>query len=1080
MAVTNNQRIQETMQLLAQGLGPFVDLRLTQRVGAEWPERVARDSRVPPNAKTDVYFLLRAMIALWREGFADTLGPAERNWAGELLDIRNRWAHNEAFSSDQAYRTLDTAQLLLNAINSGSVASEIDKMRQELLRARFADEERNVRRRRAAAAVEGTPAPGLKAWREVVTPHPDVASGRYQQAEFAADLHQVWRGEAAPEYGKPDEFFRRTFITEGLRNLLLNTVRRLRGEGGDPVVELQTNFGGGKTHSLIALYHLAGGHRVSGLPGVEQMLAEAGLGAPPGAKIAVLVGQKIQPGSVDRKNDGTQVRTLWGELAWQLGGKEGYALVADADRTGTNPGFALTQLFRSHAPCLVLIDEWVAYARQLYGQDGLPAGSFDAQFTFVQALTDAAREVSNAMLVVSIPASDIEVGGEGGRQALTRILNVVGRMEASWKPATADEGFEIVRRRLFESIPPELERERDAVIHRFGELYRAQRGEFPPECAEGDYERRLKASYPIHPELFDRLYGEWSTLERFQRTRGVLRLMAAVIYELWRRDDRSLLILPGTLPLDASPVVAELTNYLDEAWTPVMSTDVDGENALPQRLDNEPAFGRYSAARRVARTVFMGSAPVVDAANRGIDDRRIKLGCVQPGESSATFGDALRRLANQALYLTTDGQRYWYSLQQTVTRLAADRAAIVRQDDIDEKIRERLRAERDRGEFGGVHAAPVSPAEVPDEQEARLVVLGPQYSHSSKTAESPAKEFARRVLDERASGARVNRNMVVFVAPDSARLEELRDATRNLMAWTSIQRDTDALNLDTVQRAQVGTRLNEWNDAVTQRIAEAYHWVLIPSSRPGEPDVTWEVTRCNGSGSVASRVSRKLIAEEGLLPSYAGTRLRIDLDRIPLWRGDHVEIKQLWSDYAQHLYLPRLRDAGVLVRAIEDGVALLTWESDSFAYADAWNEVNGRYVGLRARESVALGQPRGLVVKPDVARLQLDRETEPAIGGHKDSGPVTKRSGTEPATQVATKVRRFFGVKSLDAKRVSRDADQVATEVIQHLVGLIGSDVEVKLEISADVPDGIPEDVVRTVTENARTLRFDQHGFEET
>ena len=320
----------------------------------------------------------------------------------------------------------------------------------------------------------------------------------------------------------------------------------------------------------------------------------------------------------------------------------------------------------------------MAYARQLYGQDGLPAGSFDAQFSFAQALTDAAREVPNAMLVVSIPASDIEVGGEGGRQALTRILNVVGRMETSWTPATADEGFEIVRRRLFESIAPEGERERDSVIHRFGELYRSQKGDFPSECGEAEYERRLKASYPIHPELFDRLYGEWSTLERFQRTRGVLRLMATVIYELWRRDDRSLLIMPGTLPLGEGPVVSELKNYLDEAWVPVIAKDVDGENATPLHLDNEnPTFGRYSAARRVARTVFMGSAPVTEAANRGIDDRRIKLGCVQPGEAPATFGDALRHLANRALYLSTDGGRYWYSLQQTVTRLAADRAALV-------------------------------------------------------------------------------------------------------------------------------------------------------------------------------------------------------------------------------------------------------------------------------------------------------------------------------------------------------------------------------------------------------------------
>ena len=330
----------------------------------------------------------------------------------------------------------------------------------------------------------------------------------------------------------------------------------------------------------------------------------------------------------------------------------GYALVADADRTGTSPGSALVDLFQRYSPCLVLIDEWVAYARQLYGVDGLPAGSFDAQFTFAQALAEAARAVEGALLVVSIPASDIEVGGEGGRAALERLKNVVGRMESSWRPASAEEGFEIVRRRLFDDLPAEAAPSRDAVVKAFGNLYRSQKAEFPSGCSEGGYERRLTAAYPIHPELFDRLYGEWSTLDKFQRTRGVLRLMAAVIHELWERNDSSLLIMPATIPIDAPAVSSELTRYLEEGWTPVIESDIDGPNALPLRLDREnPNLGRYSATRRVSRTIYLGSAPTQQAANRGIDDRAIKLGCVQPGEAPATFGDALRRLTDQATYL---------------------------------------------------------------------------------------------------------------------------------------------------------------------------------------------------------------------------------------------------------------------------------------------------------------------------------------------------------------------------------------------------------------------------------------------
>lgn len=1079
MALTNNQRIQKAVELVADGIAPFIDQRLTQRFGESWPTAVNRDGRVPDNAKSDAHFLLKAMFTLWREGFADTLGHSERSWVSELMEIRNRWAHNETFTADQAYRALDTAQLLLNACNAGERAVEIDRMRQELLRSRFAEEERNVRRRQARAATEGEPVAGLKPWREVVTPHPDVASGRYQQAEFAADLHQVWRDEAASEYNDPAEFYRRTYLTEGLRNLLLNAVRRLRGEGGDPVVELQTNFGGGKTHSLIALYHLAGGYPPAKLPGVEQMLAEAGLGAPPHANTAVLVGQKIAPGTVHAKQHGVEVRTLWGELAWQLGGKDGYALVADADRTGTNPGSALIDLLRAHAPCLILIDEWVAYARQLYAQNDLPAGSFDAQFTFAHALTDAAREVENAMLVVSIPASDIEVGGEGGRQALTRLLHIVGRMETSWKPATADEGFEIVRRRLFEEVSPELQRERDAVVHRFGELYRAQRGEFPTECSEGEYERRLQASYPIHPELFDRLYGEWSTLERFQRTRGVLRLMATVIYELWRRDDRTLLIMPGTLPLASSPVVDELTNYVDEAWTPVIATDVDGENALPLRLDNEnPSFGRYSAARRVARTVFMGSAPIAEAANRGIDDRRIKLGCVQPGESPATFGDALRHLANRALYLNTDGQRYWYSLQQTVTRLASDRAALIELAEVNEEIRRRLTSDRERGDFSRVHPAASSPADVDDLDEVRLVVLAPDHSHSAKTEESPARELAQHILDERAGGPRLNRNMLVFLAVDTARREELRDAARNLLAWQSIQRDQDSLNLDTVQRSQVASRTNEWGEATEQRIREAYQWLLVPTATPGEPEARWEAIRVAGSDPLAARTSRRLRGDEGLIVRYSGARLRKDLDDIPLWRDGHVGVRDLWSYYAQYLYLPRLSRQQVLLEAIADGISTLTWREDTFAYAQAFDEGSHRYRGLVAgRHADVVMDGSAVVVQSRVAAPQLDADTSET--GTPAAGPATDGAGPGDTATVApgAQVTRFYGRVELDPLRFLRQMSTISDELVAHF-GNAGAKLRLTLELEAESPDGFPDDVQRTVTENAATLKFESHEFE--
>ena len=317
----------------------------------------------------------------------------------------------------------------------------------ELLRVRYDEQARGERRKQASLAIEST-AVTLKPWREVVTPHQDVASGRYQQAEFAADLQQASRGDGPAEYRDPVEFFRRTYLTESLKGMLAGAVQRLTAAGGDPVVRLQTNFGGGKTHSMLALYHLCSEDVApSELLGVDALMRDAGVSKLPRVNRVVLVGNRISPGNPVTKPDGTVVRTLWGELAYQLGGAAAYARVAKDDEHATSPGDVLRELLVEYGPCLILIDEWVAYARQLHDQSDLPAGSFETQFTFAQALTESAKLAGNCLLVVSLPASDtsdsphtqsddIEVGGQRGREALARLRNVVGRIESSWRPAS--------------------------------------------------------------------------------------------------------------------------------------------------------------------------------------------------------------------------------------------------------------------------------------------------------------------------------------------------------------------------------------------------------------------------------------------------------------------------------------------------------------------------------------------------------------------------------------------------------------------------------------------------------------------
>ena len=744
MAISNQERVGKAMELLREGLAPFVDreFKNVHQSGAlEVANRYLAGDRSMGKKKItdwDVALLLKLIWESWNDVFAKTLGRAERSLVQELRDWRNKWAHQEPFSSDDADRALDSINRLLTAV-SAPQADEVGRLKMELRRLIFDEQVRGEKRKAGGSLIEAGVTGALKPWRDIVTPHSDVASGHYQQAEFAADLWQVHLGEGSDEYRDPREFFRRTFLTESLKHLLSGGVQRIMGKGGDPVVQLQTNFGGGKTHSMLALYHLFSGVTAGELAGVDEILAGIGVKNLPVANRVVLVGNRISPGNPVKKSDGTVIRTLWGEIAWQLGGKKAFARVKADDEKATSPGDVLRELFKEYGPCLILIDEWVAYARQLHETSDLPAGSFETQFTFAQVLTESAKLAGNCLLVISLPASDttgsphtqsddVEVGGIRGREALDRLRNVIGRVESSWRPATAEEGFEIVRRRLFEPIAgPENFKQRDVNARAFADLYRAQSSEFPPECKTGDYEKRIQAAFPIHPEIFDRLYSDWSTLVKFQRTRGVLRLMASVIHSLWEKGDRNPIILPATIPIDDSRVQNELTRYLSDNWAPIIEKDIDGSGSLPLRIDADQSnLGKFNATRRVARTIFLGSAPTSMAAHRGIDDRRVKLGCVMPGEAPAVFGDALRRLAAAATYLYQDESRYWYATQPTVTKLAEDRAEQYKRDrdkmalELDERLRKNL---RQSGDFSRIHPLPHSGADVPDDMDARLVVL---------------------------------------------------------------------------------------------------------------------------------------------------------------------------------------------------------------------------------------------------------------------------------------------------------------------------------------------------------------------
>jgi hypothetical protein len=520
------------------------------------------------------------------------------------------------------------------------------------------------------------------------------------------------------------------------------------------------------------------------------------------------------------------------------------------------------------------------------------------------------------------------------------------------------------------------------------------------------------------------------------------------------------------------------------------------------RIDAErPTFGARALTRRIARTIFVGSAPTLQTPHKGIERQHVWLGVAVPGDTVGNFGSSLEVLSQRATYLYVDGARYWYDTQASVTRTAQDHADRLREhpEEVWAQVVSRLGKERSaRGDFAAVHVCPDDSGDVPDTEEAKLIILHPQHTYLRGSDESEALRFARVCLDTRGSAQRTNRNAAVFLAPDSRRMEELSDATRDFLAWRYISERTKELNLTEQQKAMAERRLQAANETVDLRIAATYIWALVPDQPdPARPSGI-QVLRAEGSQPrLADRVTAKLRQGGLLATTYGARNIRMDLEG-PLksvWSKGHVSVGDLWSYYRRYPYLTRLRDRSVLDAAVRAVLDELTWEVEGFALATGFDEAAGRYEGLTIPHQGSFGQitDSTLLVLPAVARAQQESERTspgPAVPPDRGDQPTVPGGQMVPGGQTGGSRSievpappqnvRFFGVMQLNPERYGRDLTRVAQEILQHLAAVEGTKLNVKVEISAENPDGFPDDKVRIVTENARVLKFDQFGFENS
>jgi predicted AAA+ superfamily ATPase len=1132
MAKTNIEVVRTALESLSAVLDPYIEQVTAKYVpaGKDWTVLLAaKDAEKGINGKTysrtdpqDQFRIITEPISSLGYIFNDHLSRGEQGFVGELRSVRNDVAHFKPFSPDDAVRALDTIERVMRAIGAVREADVVRTSRLDILRGSFEQQTRKAVRE--AIALPGTADSELPSWREVLKPHPDVASGRYNNAEFAADLYSVAvQQNAAKEYQDPIEFFRRTYLTDGLKELLRRAVDRISGsETANPVINLQTTFGGGKTHSMLAVWHLFSGRALHEFPQGVQDLLDGGhtevLGMP--VRKAALVGNEIPPGTPSKKPDGTVVHTLWGELAWQLGGPEGYAIVADADRTGTNPGNLLRELFTKFGPAVVLIDEWVAYARQLPdGYDDkdpharrVAAGLFETQFTFAQALTLAAENVPGTLLLVSVPASegkklgageggepdpakasDLEVGGHRGRDALERLDNVIRRVAYQWTPATRDESYEIVRRRLFVEPDAKALSSIAAAARRFTDYYRHHQKEFPTGVGNLEYELRIKAAYPIHPELLDRLYSDWSTLEKFQRTRGVLRFMSHVVHQLYQREDPSPLIMAGSVPLDAQPVRSEIVQYVGNAWDAIIQSEIDGENAVARTVDAErPVLKDRSLALRTARAIFVEATPTLDAALKGKDRKSITLGVAMPGDVLGNIGSALDGLQEKSSHYYTEDGRYWYDTQPSLNRLAAERAAQLSTETVHGEVETRLkRVFKGSTDVIAEVVYPESSSDVDEADYLRLVVVPPQYTHNGKDKESTASRWVHDLLRQRGNAPRSNVNTIVAVAADEKQWGTLESAVRSYLAWNSIFSETARLDLTQSAAAQAQSMLETANRTVDDRLAHTWIWGLhAVQDDPQAPFVVGQVRADGQEKNLTKRIGAKLASVDAAHSYIANRVVRLDIEEFlrARWTRGFISFTELWAYYCRYPYLHRLRNKSVLVRALEESLLDVAFVDTGFALATGFDSTTGDFLGLAVPlEETEFGpfDEKTLVVRPDLAVAQrqreLERKVEPAPGP-----VVTPTPKPTPTPSPTPGPRKVVANATYSLRHVVDPQGDMATNlqtIAQEILELLrnaGPDVlDITLTVDAQKADGFDDNTVRAVKQNAGDLGVTNSAFKE-
>jgi hypothetical protein len=838
-----HDNLYKALGLFIEALRPYVVSVLMKEAGDKWPAwfveslypgqrdtwNLGLKAGTSPEALID-YPYLKAFALKYKDLLKADFGKDINKLATRLETIyetRNKLAHFQAIDEDEFSETF----IQMKNISRSLKMDELEKELASLQEAKTA-EPTKVK----------THSPAGQPWFRAVTPHMDIRQGRLDESVFAANLAEVALGNGREIYNNPIMFFSKTFFTSGLKTVAKTVIKGLNGkeDAENRVISLQTGFGGGKTHTLISLYHICKwGKGAVASNYAAELLAYTGLPEFESANIAVFTNTTNDPAQ-GRTVEDVHIKTIWGELAYQLGGKKAYEIVRKNDEDRTAPKGVFKKVLELCKPSLILIDELADYCVSASSQKVEASNLSDQTISFMQELTEAVASTNHCVVVITLPASPEEVGNTVQAQTILNSLQKrVGRIGADTQPVADDEIYEVIRRRLFEEVGDKEEIE--AVASKYLELYQQHWSELPGNANKGEYKQKIIKSYPFHPELIDVFRIRWASHHDFQRTRGVLRLLAAIVSDLWKRQQSlpggNLLIHSGQINfanLDA--LSGQLKKLYGNGYDAVITADVAGSSSNAFKIDgNKKEYGSWYLTESVASVILMNSFGS-DGANKGISVSEIKLHLLQPaGFNHNSINGALAELESSAYYLYYAqtggaGKRYWFHTKPNINILINMAKADIKQPDIDADI---LRRIKEKERYIQLFNVLIDPSEeIPEQLKPSLIILSPKHLANPDEVAGKTKAVIEKLATKKGTSERIYRNTMLFLLCSESGNGKLQSDVRDYLSCQKISSEYNS-QLEKEQKDELKRRIDESGKAAGASLVAAYSIVVKYSVKAG-------------------------------------------------------------------------------------------------------------------------------------------------------------------------------------------------------------------------------------------------------